>query len=147
MKSLKLQKLLHWVENMYFLTFDETDELERYKSEISVFITTNSYKKIKNGLLEIAVKGEFNEPVTEQKKNRLYFIYKNLNQFIQIENDLCDLIDYVLYKYHIDNDYKHLLNAKKHEIQTHSSFFLTRVILTHKVKYYFVQQKAQIITM
>ena len=113
MKSLKLRKLLHWVQSTYSLM--DTEKHELMQIQIPMFITKNSYRRIKDGLLEIAVKGEFNEPVTDEKKQRVYVMFKSKDRIIQ--NDLGPLIEYVLCMYRIDSYYTVLLNTKRNEIR------------------------------
>ena len=113
MKSLKLRKLLHWVQSTYSLMDTEKNEL--MEIEIPMFVTKNNYRRIKDGLLEIAVKGEFNEPVTDEKKQRVYVMFKSKDRII--ENDLDPLIEYILRTYNINHNDSFSLNTKRDEIQ------------------------------
>ena len=127
MKSLKLRKLLHWVQSTYSLMDAEKHELKQL--QIPMFLTKNSYRRIKNGLLEIAVKGEFNEPVTDEKKQRVYVMFKNKDRII--ENDLDALIEYVLRTYHINNNDRFYLDTKRNEIRN-THLFSYETYIEHK---------------
>ena len=129
MKSLKLRKLLHWVQSTYSSTLTNTEKHELKQLQIPMFVTKNSYRRIKNGLLEIAVKGEFNEPVNDEKKNRVYVMFKSKDRVI--ENDLDPLIEYILRTYNINHNDSFSLNTKRDEIRN-THLFSYETYIEHK---------------